>query len=453
MKNDALDRCLFRPALCAVALGCGFFNGTAWAGTLDVTSSGVAQVVVALDGKIVGPTPISLPSVPAGVHEIEFRTSTFGPVAYTQSLTMPDKGGLTVIADLVARVAQVTIVSAPAAPATTPPIASSSVQAPVPPAPPVVGPIGDLFVDSDPPAAELYIDGTDTGKQTPVVINGVKAGIHTVEVRLDCARGLGEATVGTGLIARTHITMKTGTGDANITTSPPGATVLIDDQQVGLTPYTAKSLSCGVHKVDLRAPGFLQGSGTLKIKAFQAQDLSVTLAKEEFGTLVISPTPLAAVVSIDGTSAGTGPMTVPGVAIGQHEITVSLGGYSTSTQPVVVVANTVTRLDVALLPAKKPLPTARIAIDSGVALAGLGIGVLGLLNNTQAHAAYMHYLAIQDDAAAQQFYGAEVAPRRDLVIAEFVASGTLLAGSGALWGTTHFAAAPTLGGAIIFGRF
>ncbi len=47
---------------------------------------------------------------------------------------------------------------------------------------PVVVATGSISVESNPPGAEIFLDGSDTGNITPYVITGVEAGAHTVRL-------------------------------------------------------------------------------------------------------------------------------------------------------------------------------------------------------------------------------------------------------------------------------
>jgi hypothetical protein len=43
---------------------------------------------------------------------------------------------------------------------------------------------GSIDINSSPPAAKVYLDGTDTGSITPIVLTNVSAGTHTVKLEL-----------------------------------------------------------------------------------------------------------------------------------------------------------------------------------------------------------------------------------------------------------------------------
>ena len=52
-----------------------------------------------------------------------------------------------------------------------------------PPVASVPRPKGDLYVSSTPPGARVFVDGRDTGRVTPVLLEGIDKADHRVEVR------------------------------------------------------------------------------------------------------------------------------------------------------------------------------------------------------------------------------------------------------------------------------
>ena len=77
--------------------------GTALAGDLRVDSKG-EFVVVSLDGRLVGTTPLELPKLEGGEHEIGFWASaTDGRPTFVRHVTIPDDGALRVVVDFEAR--------------------------------------------------------------------------------------------------------------------------------------------------------------------------------------------------------------------------------------------------------------------------------------------------------------------------------------------------------------
>jgi tetratricopeptide (TPR) repeat protein len=69
---------------------------------------------------------------------------------------------------------------------------------------------------------------------------------------------------------------KKGVQQFSVLSSPLGATVIVDDQPVGITPFTGQ-LPPGGHKVVLSLRGYLDSEQKLDLAADRAQDLNVTL--------------------------------------------------------------------------------------------------------------------------------------------------------------------------------
>jgi hypothetical protein len=425
----------------AASVALALASGVACAGTVSVTAASGEPLVVVLDGKVAGPAPIDLPSL-TGVHELGFRSTTFGSTVFTQSVDVPGVGAIRVVADLAGRTATV---QAPAKPAVAPPTASATA-------------VGDLYVVSDKPGASIFLDGVDTGKLTPTMLSGVPVGPHAVEVRTNCARGEGDANVQAVGIARSELVLVAGTGGVDISAWQPGATVLLDGVDVGKVPYTADKVSCGPHKLVLRAPGFVEHTSTLDVRAFETAKAQIALLKEGNGALVVTPTPAEAAIAIDGVAAGTGALTIDPIGAGTHQVALSASGYTTATKSAVIVADQTTRLEVTLAPvasgppqkAPKPgetgsanagplaPPVPRIALDSTAAAGGAVFAAGGLYEYLQARKAYADYRLIPDDATAEAFYDATIVPLTTKAVV-FGATGAVLLGSSAvLFATTHF---------------
>lgn len=77
------------------------------AGDVRIDSAG-SFVVVSVDGKLVGTTPIELPKVEAGEHEVGFWSSaTDAEPAFTQSVHVPEVGAVFVTVDFVGQTVDV----------------------------------------------------------------------------------------------------------------------------------------------------------------------------------------------------------------------------------------------------------------------------------------------------------------------------------------------------------
>src|SRR5262249_39556652 len=117
---------------------------------------------------------------------------------------------------------------------------------------PAEAPTGTLSMNSNPPGAEVVVDGTSSGV-TPVTLT-LKAGAHAVELR-----GGGEPrTIAIVITAGTQVSQYielpktiTAFGQLQIRTEPAGAMVTVDGIQRGKAPVLIDALAAGEHQVTL----------------------------------------------------------------------------------------------------------------------------------------------------------------------------------------------------------
>jgi hypothetical protein len=146
---------------------------------------------------------------------------------------------------------------------------------------------GSVAIASAPSGANVYLDNVIRGI-TPVTIDAVPNGRHTVLLRLDGYEDYSEAvvvtgdthqvdagltgrsvpaittsvpaagttTVAGGATVSTRPAVQAGTGTLSVTTTPDGALVYIDGQMKGITPATIPGLAAGNHSVKLIRDGY-----------------------------------------------------------------------------------------------------------------------------------------------------------------------------------------------------
>jgi tetratricopeptide (TPR) repeat protein len=85
---------------------------------------------------------------------------------------------------------------------------------------------------------------------------------------------------------------KKGVQQFSVLSSPYGATVIVDDQPLGVTPFTGQ-LPPGKHKVVLSLRGYSDSEQRLELAPDRAQDLNVTLvpAREQVAAPVVTEQP------------------------------------------------------------------------------------------------------------------------------------------------------------------
>ena len=444
-------------ALLLVTLGLGLGSSQALAAELAVTSSG-GDVVVVLDGSDQQQVPFEWFVLDGGPHTLGFRATPFGPVVFTQALQLEEEERKVVTVDLASRKAEV-VTSTLAPPEQPEPpaadaseneaeAAAESADEPPPlaepePPPPPREPMGDLYVMADIEGALVLLDGETTGLETPTMLRDVREGEHELMLRTECGRARSDVTVKEGLIERVELELQLGPGSLSVATQPEGATILLDGEDIGVSPKVVKGLECGGHSLVLRAPGYLEAVETIRMPAFEVTHVELELVKETYGTLVVAPNPLDAEVRIDGILAGQGPMTIEGVGSGTHTMEIRATGYQPWQNDFDIYEDQVTRLDMVLLSVEEKstladLPWGRLTVNTAVTGGGVVLGALALADFGEASDRFQIYLDEPDDDVAEAYFEEEVAPLKRKSAMEGVGAVALLGVGTALWLTTDF---------------
>jgi hypothetical protein len=117
-----------------------------------------------------------------------------------------------------------------------------------------------------------------------------------------------------------------GDGELAVQSRPPGARVLVDGKEVGVTPATVR-LPAGPHvlevqvgKLEPRVIPLTIRAGVQTSQFIELQEANVT------GALSIKSEPSGARVTIDGLPRGTTPATIPNLSAGTHTVVLELAG-------------------------------------------------------------------------------------------------------------------------------
>lgn len=149
--------------------------------------------------------------------------------------------------------------------------------------------VGSIEVISDPPGAQIYLDGnfqgvTHTG--TPFDIIGISPGTHIIRLELaDYQPFSRSVTVTEGgitpvvavLIKNTPPPVPDTTGQLYISSSPAGADVFLDNAYKGFSPLSLSDIPAGSHVVLLKLPGYTDWTGTTTVIAGQTTTLAGSL--------------------------------------------------------------------------------------------------------------------------------------------------------------------------------
>ncbi len=118
---------------------------------------------------------------------------------------------------------------------------------------------GVLVVTSDPPGAQVTVDGRAVAEATPAVVEGVQpAQAVSVVVSAPDRKSVSYALEPAPgqLVRRVHAELKAALGALVVESVPAGAQVKLDDRAVGMTPLTIEKVRLDErHRLDLRLPG------------------------------------------------------------------------------------------------------------------------------------------------------------------------------------------------------
>lgn len=187
---------------------------------------------------------------------------------------------------------------------------------------------GKLIIDSEPKGAKIYLDGVDTKLTTPGVLENLKYGKHQIKLILD---GYEEYLININLnqkekeikVKLNKIESKTGT--LEIITMPEGATVYINDEEIGETPLKL-NLEIGKYKIRLSLDGYKDYSTDITIEENKVSKIEIKLEEvKKEGTLNVKSTP-SANVYINGKFIGTTPLKV-NLPEGEYFVLITLEGY------------------------------------------------------------------------------------------------------------------------------
>ena len=348
---------------------------------------------------------------------------------------------------------------------------------------------GDIFVQAEQDGAPIFIDGGDTGLRSPDLVKGLELGEHEVGVQTDCGMARTIVRVESNRISRAELDTPVGMGTLRLLPDPAGADIYLDGQIFDEGEPFA-TLDCGLHRVEVKAPGHASQVREIRVAASSHQELAITLQAVIPGTLVVEVYPLSATVFLDGTEVARGPVTLEPVSVGKHVLMATADGYAQYTEVVEVADEGVTRVQLELQladtvatpvatrvegsPGESPGPvvvtepasttgteemdmgsapalTSQGAMDTGM-MAGVGMTVLGLgasgfavYQYTLAAEAFQRYEDEADDAKAQGIWDDELVPAQRKMLGSGIVGGVSLLTGGIVWVRSSDTAAVSVG--------
>ena len=189
---------------------------------------------------------------------------------------------------------------------------------------------GVLQVSAAVEGAVVYVDNKEVGPAP--LTQYVPAGAHLVRVTADGYDPfVRKVEVKSGARARLTASLMRGGGTVEFQSTAPGATVLIDERGSSPVPVRLKDIAPGDHTWRVTAPGHEPAEGTFSLREAGNVFVMADLISSR-GLFVVTTEPAGARVLVDGDDKGVTPLSLSGIAPGEHVVDLSLDGYARAIQ-------------------------------------------------------------------------------------------------------------------------
>jgi tetratricopeptide (TPR) repeat protein len=155
-----------------------------------------------------------------------------------------------------------------------------------------------------------------------------------------------------------------------ITSNPPDAELIVNDEKKGKTPKELTNLSPGSYEVKIELNGYQTYQKRFDILKEQKITINANLIKEKMrgGDIFIDSSPQGAAIFIDSNPNGVTPKSIYNIEPGLHEIKLQFNGYQEVTQQITVQSRKNSDFFIQLNPKPSPIPpnlaTGEVSIDS-----------------------------------------------------------------------------------------
>ena len=208
------------------------------------------------------------------------------------------------------------------------------------------------MVSANVTGAKITIDGqSDPSWLTPHTIPDLAAGAHNVTISMEGYDNFQQSVALEGGQTSSVVgNLSAPRADFGVTTTPPGAEVLIDGKSYGPSPIRA-TLPPGKHTYTVKQPGAAPFEDTITLKNGDIVTQRLTLSTHvATGIVEVRTIPPGATVLENGSPiSGNGKTpTSFRLPVGPHTLVISLSGYRPVQQPVTVSENATATVNVTL---------------------------------------------------------------------------------------------------------
>lgn len=255
-------------------------------GSLKVFSQPAGAEIV-IDGKTIGVTPLKITNVDAGERLMVLRLQGYMAVESGVQITKNETQNISV----------------------------------------VLKPSAFISVKARPASAAIVINGGIAG-MGEVDRKEVLAGDVTLSIEAPDYEAWKETvSLKQGELHSVDKTLSSLFDTLTVTTVPPGATLFINNQPSGTTPFRSEKLAPGSYRVRLELPGYDPMEGTVVLKPGESHAIEKKMIGI-YGSLSVSTTPPGAVVFLNDHHFGTTPYRNDKLQNGVYSLRLELPGYA-----------------------------------------------------------------------------------------------------------------------------
>jgi tRNA A-37 threonylcarbamoyl transferase component Bud32 len=199
-------------------------------------------------------------------------------------------------------------------------------------APKPIKAFGRIVVTSDPPSAQVFLNGKEFGVLTPAVIEKVRAG-KKYEIRVEkegFKPWVGIVELEPHKSVPIEVSLARLVGSIIVRSTPPDAQIFLDGERIeALTPAVIERVPAGEkHKIRVEKEGFKAWSEIVEPEPDKSLTIEASLARLA-GTVVVRSDPPGASVLVDGERhKDATPTEIKNVTVGEkHKIRVEKEGF------------------------------------------------------------------------------------------------------------------------------
>lgn len=146
-------------------------------------------------------------------------------------------------------------------------------------------PYGALNVSGEPHHAEVFIEGKHVG-DTPCIVDKIAEGNYRMEIRKSCYETFSKnVMILAGQTVVSQYELKENCGSLNVTSTPAGAEIFVDDVHKGQTPFESDRIEKGRHHLKITKTGYIDWSGEVEVLLENSNTSNAVLKKGHLNRL------------------------------------------------------------------------------------------------------------------------------------------------------------------------